>query len=131
MRIARAVERAIFEHARAEAPRECCGLLIGTDTEILDSRRATNLAADPLRRYLIEPQGYLQAIRDARARGLQVVGAYHSHPRSTAVPSDTDAAEGFGNFVFVIAGLSVEPPELTAWAWADGNFAAVPLVRFP
>jgi proteasome lid subunit RPN8/RPN11 len=130
MRITRAVETAILEHARAEAPRECCGLLIGTDTDILDSRRATNLAADPLRRYLIEPQGHLQAIRDARARGLQVVGAYHSHPRSTAVPSATDVAEGFGHFVFVIAGLSVEPPELMAWEWTDGNFAAVPLVRF-
>ena len=59
-----------------------------------------------------------------------MVGAYHSHPRSTAVPSATDVAEGFGNFVFVIAGLSVEPPELTAWQWTDGNFAAVPLVRF-
>jgi desampylase len=130
MRIARTVETDIFEHARVEAPRECCGLLIGTTTEILYSRRAANLAADPLRRYLIEPQSHLQAIRDARARGLQVVGAYHSHPRSSALPSVTDAAEGFGNFVFVIAGLSVEPPELTAWEWTDGNFAAVPLVRF-
>jgi desampylase len=130
MRIAQTVETDIFEHARVEAPRECCGLLIGTTTEILYSRRATNLAADPLRRYLIEPQSHLQAIREARAHGLQVVGAYHSHPRSSAIPSVTDAAEGFGNFVFVIAGLSVEPPELTAWEWTNGNFAAVPLVRF-
>ncbi len=130
MRIARSVESAIVAHARAEAPRECCGLLIGTDTEILDSRAASNLADDPLRRYLIDPHDHLRAVRDARARGLQVIGAYHSHPRSAAVPSATDAAEGFGNFVFVIAGLATETPELTAWGWTDGNFAAVPLVRF-
>ena len=106
-------------------------MLIGTDADILDSRAAANLADDPLRRYLIDPRDHLRAIREARARGLQVIGAYHSHPRSAAVPSATDAAEGFGDFVFVIAGLAAEPPELTAWRWADGNFAAVPLVRFP
>jgi desampylase len=92
-------------------------------------RPAANVADDPLRRYLIDPRDHLGAIREARARGLQVIGAYHSHPRSAAVPSATDAAEGFGNFVFVIAGLALEPPELTAWAWSDGNFTAVPLVR--
>jgi proteasome lid subunit RPN8/RPN11 len=60
-----------------------------------------------------------------------VIGAYHSHPRSAAAPSATDAAQGFGDFVFVIVGLAAEPPELTAWVWAGGNFAAVPLVRHP
>jgi proteasome lid subunit RPN8/RPN11 len=59
------------------------------------------------------------------------VGAYHSHPRSRAIPSPTDAAEGFGHFVFLIAGLGTDPPELTAWVWVDGNFVAAPLVRVP
>ena len=129
MRIARSVEAAILEHARAEAPRECCGLLLGTATAILDSRAAANIADDPLRQYLVDPRDHLNAIREARARGWQVIGAYHSHPQSAAVPSATDAMEGFGNFVFVIAGLAAEPPEVTAWAWSDGNFTAVPLVR--
>ena len=131
MRIARSVEAAIVAHARVEAPRECCGLLIGTAAAILESSAAANIADDPLRRYLVDPHDHLRAIRAARARGLEVIGAYHSHPRCAAVPSSTDAAEGFDNFVFVIAGLGAEPPELTAWRWAGGNFAAVPLVRFP
>jgi proteasome lid subunit RPN8/RPN11 len=106
-------------------------LLIGTAAAILASRAAANIANDPLRRYLIDPHDHLRAIREARARGLEVIGAYHSHLRSAAVPSSTDAAEGFDHFVFVIAGLAAEPPELTAWRWAGGNFAAVPLVRLP
>jgi proteasome lid subunit RPN8/RPN11 len=106
-------------------------LLLGTDADILDCRSAANVANDPLRRYLIDPHDHLRAIREARARGLEVIGAYHSHPRSAAVPSFTDAAEGFDHFVFVIAGLVAEPPELTAWRWAGGNFTAVPLVRLP
>lgn len=129
MRIAPAVEAALVAHARAEAPRECCGLLIGTDTEIVEAVAARNLAEPADSRYLVDPRDHLRAIRDARRRGLQVIGAYHSHPRSAAAPSVTDAAEGFAHFLFVIVGLGAERPEVTAWTWADGNFTAVPLVR--
>ncbi len=106
-------------------------MLIGTDAEVIDAVPARNLAERPETRYLIDPRDHLLAIREARARGLRVVGAYHSHPRSAATPSATDAADGFPHFLFVIVGLGGEPPEITAWSWADGNFAAVPLVRFP
>jgi proteasome lid subunit RPN8/RPN11 len=123
------VATAVIEHARAEAPRECCGLLIGDDTIVTDVLGAANIADEPIRRYLIDPRDHLKAIRSARTRGLHVVGAYHSHPRSRAIPSATDAAEGFSHFLYVIVGLAVEPPELTAWTWRDGNFVAVPLVR--
>ena len=58
-----------------------------------------------------------------------MVGAYHSHPRSPAVPSETDRAEAFGEFLFVIVGLTADPPEFTGWTLVGGNFAAVPLVR--
>ena len=70
-------------------------------------------------------------MREARARRLDVVGAYHSHPRSAAIPSATDAVAGFSDFLFLIIGLGVDPPAVAAWSWTDGNFAAVPLVRFP
>jgi proteasome lid subunit RPN8/RPN11 len=127
--LADGVESAIVDHARRTAPRECCGLLIGDDHRIVAAVPAENIATEPLRRYLINPHDHLTAIRAARARGLQVVGAYHSHPRSSAVPSGTDAAEGFSHFLFVIVGLGAEPAELTAWQWVDGNFTPVPLVR--
>ena len=125
------VAAAIITHAREAQPNECCGLLLGTPTHVAAAVRARNLAEDPTRRYLIDPQDHLNAIRLARQRGDQVVGAYHSHPSSNAAPSSTDAAQGFSQFLWVIAGLGTEPPELTAWTWSDGNFAAVALVRVP
>lgn len=130
MTIADGVVAAILEHARSEAPRECCGLLIGAGQHIRAAVPARNIAHDPQRRYLIDPHDHLNAIRLARQAGEEVLGAYHSHPRSAAAPSPTDAAEGFAHFLFVIAGLSAVP-EVTAWAWHDGNFTAVPLVRVP
>jgi proteasome lid subunit RPN8/RPN11 len=124
-----AVEAAIVAHARRTTPDECCGLLLGRGDTISDARPARNIADDVRRRYVIDPADYFAAIREARQRSIDVVGAYHSHPRSAPVPSPTDAAEGFGDFVFVIVGLAAEPPEVRAWTWAEGNFTAIPLVR--
>jgi desampylase len=126
-----AVAHAIVRHARETAPAECCGLLLGDDASITAAVRAGNTAADPTRQYVVDPHDHFAAIRRARASGQQVLGAYHSHPRSPAVPSPTDAAAAFERFLFVIVGLAADPPELTAWRWVSGNFAAVPLVRVP
>ncbi|HEX8181484.1 MAG TPA: M67 family metallopeptidase [Pyrinomonadaceae bacterium] len=47
---------------------------------------------DRHRRMLIPPQAYLRAERLYAARGLGVVGNYHSHPEHPAVPSQFDLA---------------------------------------
>jgi proteasome lid subunit RPN8/RPN11 len=126
-----AVAAAMVAHACEAAPVECCGLLIGDDDRVTRAIRARNIAADPTRRYLVDPRDHLAAIRDARAAGRQVIGAYHSHPHSAPIPSSTDEAEGFAHFVFLIVGLAGASPELRAWTWVNGNFAVVPLVRVP
>jgi len=124
-----AAEAAMVAHARSAAPAECCGLLVGDSRAIREALPARNIADDTSRRYVIDPQDHFAAIRHARQRSLEVVGAYHSHPRSPAVPSPTDAADAFSDFVFVIVGLATDQPDLRAWTWANGNFTALPLVR--
>ena len=125
------VAAAIIEHAREAAPQECCGLLIGTAAGVTTAVRARNTADEPTRRYRIDPRDHFAAVRLARNRGQDIVGAYHSHPRSGAVPSVTDASEAFSHFCYLIIGLGPESPELRAWTWVDGNFTVMPLVRVP
>jgi proteasome lid subunit RPN8/RPN11 len=92
-------------HAREAAPRECCGLLVGLEGRILESVRARNLE-EGTTRFQIDPRDHIRAIRDARERDLDVVGFYHSHPRSRAFPSETDVAEaGYAGAVHLIAGV--------------------------
>jgi proteasome lid subunit RPN8/RPN11 len=93
----------MLAHAREEAPRECCGLLVGTRDVIVRSVRAWNLDVKATR-YLIAPEDHFAAIRSARTESLDVVGAYHSHPSSTPVPSATDIAEADSgsDFLYVI-----------------------------
>jgi desampylase len=121
----------LIQHAQSAAPFECCGLLLGTVNEIIRAVAVRNAADDPSRRYLIDAHDHFAAIREARRLKLQVVGAYHSHPRSTAHPSPSDAAEAFSDFLWVIVGLGTGLPEVTAWRWWAGNFTSVPLVRLP
>jgi proteasome lid subunit RPN8/RPN11 len=105
-RIAPLVLADMLAHAREEAPRECCGLLVGHTSVVVRSVRARNLSDTPTR-YLVDPHDHFSALRSARADHLEVVGAYHSHPASAPVPSATDvseAASGAG-FLYVIVSL--------------------------
>ncbi len=129
MKVTRGVLTAIEEHARREAPHECCGLLLGTATGIVEAVPARNIAAEPARRYEMAPDDHFAALRRCRSEGegLSVVGGYHSHPRSAAVPSATDLEQAFQEFVYVIAGPvdASAPLQVRAYQLRDGALAPV------
>lgn len=114
-RIGQATIDGIIAHARREAPRECCGVLSGRGQDVLDATPTRNLSED-INRFLIDPQGHLGVLRGARAKGLDVVGFYHSHPRSDARASPTDIAEiSYPGYLYLIIGLGSEPPDVRAF----------------
>jgi desampylase len=132
VRIAECAWRAVVDHARDAAPHECCGLLLGRGDEIVEAVRARNLADDPATRFLIDPEDHINARRAARARGLDVVGFYHSHPRSAAEPSERDFAEfGYPDQLYLIVSLDKEPPEVALFKLDDGQFQAITLQSTP
>jgi proteasome lid subunit RPN8/RPN11 len=94
LRLSRTLARAIQSETEAAGNRECCGLLLGDRAALrIDAMApATNVAADPLHRFEIDPTMLLAAHKAARAGGPQIVGHYHSHPGGEPVPSATDAA---------------------------------------
>jgi len=128
LRIAECGLRTIIEHAREAAPAECCGLLLGRGDEIVEAVRTRNIAAQPTR-FLIDPKDHIDGRREARRRGLEVVGFYHSHPHSPAEPSATDRAEAaYADHVYLIVSLASDPPAVSAFTLEGGNFRARPLV---
>lgn len=109
LRLPRAVRDALIAHAAREAPNECCGLLIGKGQGVSDAHPARNKVASQTR-FQINPADHFVAIRKARAAGLEVIGAYHSHPASAALPSVSDLADASeGAPVMLI--VSLVPPE--------------------
>lgn len=132
---------AIAEHARQEAPDECCGLLVGSlsllDREhpeglIDEAVRATNLERGPTR-YRIDPTEHLALQKRLRGTERTITGAYHSHPGTAAVPSDSDVREAFyPDFVYLIVSLALgDEPEIRAWRIRDGGATEVMLAPEP
>ena len=132
LKIQQHVIDAMIAHARDVAPNECCGLLAGADRLIDECIRTRNVKASPTE-YLVDPADHFAAIRRLRNEGREVVGAYHSHPRSAAVPSPTDVSEAhYPEFVYLIVSLAcADQPDVRAYAIEGGNFAQVGIVPVP
>lgn len=127
LRIAAKLLAALVGAARQAAPREACGLLVGRGDEVVRVVPATNVDPSPAR-YTVAPEDHFAALRAARRDGLDVIGAWHSHPAGTPEPSASDTAEATADLVYLIVGLQ-PGPAAAAWRLVDGNFAAVSLVR--
>jgi len=84
----------LLEHARRQPHRECCGILAGQDDIITRAFPAKNVAADPVRNYVIAPKEIVRLTGEFRERRLEFLGIYHSHPNwlDTNEPSPKDIA---------------------------------------
>ena len=124
---ARALDEMIAA-ARAAEPSECCGVLLGTPGKVAEAVPTRNLAGDP-NRFLIDPKEHIDARREGRRRNLEIVGFYHSHPHSPAVPSATDLAEAsYAGHLYAIVSLVAEPAEVRIYRFDSGSFVGVPFV---
>ena len=95
---------ALRAHGEETYPHECCGVLLGrmqdedenedAERHVLEIVRCGNTRDDrPQDRYHIDPRDLVRIQRQARERGLDIVGFYHSHPDHPARWSQTDLAE--------------------------------------
>jgi len=92
--IPRAMVEEIFSEARSAAPRECCGLLAGRDEVVGRRFVVANTEKSPTR-YFMEPKEQLNAVREMRKEGLELLAIYHSHPVGPPYPSARDIQLAF------------------------------------
>jgi proteasome lid subunit RPN8/RPN11 len=111
IRIEREAWDVMVAHAQATFPNECCGAMLGR----IDGSGKRVEAATPLdnafagaqqARYELRPEDLLAADREARSRGLDLVGIFHSHPDADAYFSETDLKNSCPWYSFVV--LSVK-----------------------
>jgi proteasome lid subunit RPN8/RPN11 len=103
-------------------------MLIGRSDAIVGAVRALNLSESPSR-FLINPEDHIRARRDARAAGLDVVGFYHSHPRSEPMPSATDLAEAsYPGYLYLIVGLVGGDADVRLYRFRGNTFERMELV---
>jgi len=122
----------IVAHAIEDKPNECCGLLIGNAEVVQDVVRARNVRRSPTK-FQVAPADHFAAIRKARVAGLEVVGAYHSHPAGPSGPSDMDRVRlNDPTMVHVIVSLAHGTRTVRAFRFnSDGTFSQLEFVPVP
>ncbi len=111
-------------------PQECCGALLGRDTEVADRSVFREIQAlhplvnrredSPNNRFSLSSADVVEAEKAARERGLEVVGWYHSHPDHPARPSAYDRDHAWPWYSYIIVSVANKIPEdMTSWRLTD------------
>jgi proteasome lid subunit RPN8/RPN11 len=128
VRISRALLEEIVEHARRDAPDECCGLVAARDGVALAVHRAENVAHSPYR-FEVDGPTLLRLLDELEGAGQELGAIYHSHTRSGAYPSQTDInfSVGWPGIEWLIVGLDALQPEVRSFLIEGGEVREVAL----
>jgi proteasome lid subunit RPN8/RPN11 len=127
IRIAENALQQVRDHGAQAYPEECCGMMLGKD---LDGARTIEAVlpvpnvreGNRRRRFLISPQDYVEAEKTAAARGMDLLGFYHSHPDHPAAPSTYDTEHALPWFTYLIVSvIQGNPGEVTAWTLRENR----------
>ncbi len=122
--------RAIARHGEEKYPQECRGLLLGHNNGM--TKQVVDLmfigeAVPPesdIYRYQIPSQHMREGQELAQAKGLEVIGSFHSHVDQPARPSVFAREHVEPAFSFVIVGVRQgRAHELAAWELSDDGTA--------
>ena len=83
----------LVDHAIEQQPSESCAMLfgkkVGDDWNVKEVFLTQNMDNSQTN-FTISPEELLKGYQIAQKNQLEVVGVFHSHPNSDAIPSDTD-----------------------------------------
>ena len=102
--------QAMLLHAERTYPNECCramlGHAIGDRKVVKEAVPLENAwAGEQGERYQLRPEDLLAADKEARARGLDLIGIFHSHPDCDAYFSETDLKNSCPWYSFVVLSI--------------------------
>ncbi len=120
----------IRRHGVDTYPHECCGALLGRDSEarsetpgreVLGLHALVNRRDDsPRNRFSVTAEDVLDAEKVARQQSLDVIGWYHSHPDHPARPSEFDREHAWPWYSYIIVSVqNGAPQEMTSWRLND------------
>lgn len=122
VRISGELQQRIFAEMEATYPNEGGGFLLGAtaarEVTVSDIIQVQNVfaAEEQHHRYAMTPQDWMRLEDQADERGLSLIGYYHSHPDSPAVPSEYDREHALPNFVYIITSVKMgRASEMRAW----------------
>ena len=127
MRIAQDLLDQMIDHARRDAPNECCGVVGARDGRATRVLPVKNEAASPLKFEMgIELFYALDAIDEA---GEELGAIYHSHTRTFPYPSQTDInwSDQYPGAEWLIVGLENDEALVRSYLIEGGKVEEVPV----
>jgi proteasome lid subunit RPN8/RPN11 len=128
----------IRAHGAETYPHECCGALLGRDSEMEKNRPEVDENAEaprqvlklfplanrngesPRNRFMVTAEDVRSAEAEARRENLEVVGWYHSHPDHPARPSEFDREHAWPWYSYIIVSVKHGAAEdMTSWRLND------------
>ncbi len=129
LRISDALVRRIQAHGVETYPHECCGALLGNDSEtvreVVELVPLANRRNDsPRNRFEVTPGDVQMAEKKAKGLNLEVIGWYHSHPDAPARPSEFDREHAWPWYSYIIVSVQQrEPRDTKSWRLRDDRSA--------
>lgn len=122
LRISEELLSRIRADAESRYPGECCGFIFGsidgdikTAVSVLANRNSS-AAAEQYHRFTITAEDMMKAQLKAAKNKLDIIGFYHSHPDSPAVPSEYDRSHALPVYSYIIVScVKGKTSELTNW----------------
>jgi proteasome lid subunit RPN8/RPN11 len=122
----------IRAHGAETYPHECCGALLGIDTETSREVRALHKLVNrrddsPRNRFSVTSDDVRDADRAAQKSGLEVIGWYHSHPDHPSLPSEYDREHAWPWYSYIIVSvMDGKPGTMASWRLTDDRLRFEP-----
>ena len=128
MEIAPELLERIVDHARRDAPNECCGIVSSRDGVAVEVHELENLAASPFR-FDVDGAALARLWSQLEEDGLDLGAIYHSHTRSAPEPSQTDInyAANWPGVEWIIVGLRGGELDVRSWLIDQATVTEVPV----
>jgi proteasome lid subunit RPN8/RPN11 len=106
----------LVDHAIADLPNECCGMVAGEGGTATGVFRAANSEGSPFM-YVMDPREQLRIMEEIDDAGHDLLAIYHSHTRSAAYPSRTDVELAFfpDTLYLIVSIAERDAPEIRAF----------------
>ena len=94
-------------HAEQTYPKECCGVMLGSEQLVKEAVPLPNVYTGPQEDFFVlAPEDLLRTEQQARKNGMDVIGIFHSHPNCDAYFSKRDLEHSCPWYSYVV--LSVK-----------------------
>ena len=106
IRIEKAAWEAMISHAEATYPKECCGVMLGSEGQVKHAVALANVYRGPQEDFFVmDPRDLNREDERARKNGMEVLGIFHSHPDCDAYFSKRDLENSCPWFSYLVLSI--------------------------